>query len=125
MRIKTAIVPTAVLLVGSNVGCHKQDPVEVQELRWLESANPIADARVALSKGDHRLRAVYGLTVSIPGTDRKDFDTLKRIYGISEITGTTDAFQNAEHARLDQLATSYAETYNRQIMSVYKPQAQP
>ena len=119
------MLPAAAVLVTLAIGCHKQAPVEVQELRWLETADPIADARTAMAKGDHRLRAVYGLSVSIPGTDRKDFDTFKQIYGINEIEGTTDSLHDEEHGRLVLMAVKYAETYNQHIISAYKPQVHP
>ena len=125
MRHPNALLPVAVLLVISAIGCHKQDHVDIQSLRWLEKADPMVDAKKALSIGDHRLRAVYGLGISIPGTNSKDFDILKRNYGINEITGTTDAFINEEHHRLAQVAIKYSEVYNQHILNEYKPQARP
>jgi len=119
------MIPVSAVLVTLAIGCHKQDPVEVQELRWLETADPIADAKSALAKGDHRLRAVYGLTVSIPGTDSKDFESFKQNYGIYEIAGTTDGLRNEEHGRLVLMAIKYSEAYNQHIINAYKPLAHP
>ncbi|HJU83161.1 MAG TPA: hypothetical protein VJ600_03035 [Holophagaceae bacterium] len=124
MKLRFALIPTVAMVALSSIGCHQADPIEVRQLRWLEKADPIADAKVALVRGDHRLRAVRGFVVSIPGTDGKDFEFFKQTYGIDEIAGTSDDLVNAEHHRLVGLAYKYAETYNRQIRSHYRPQDQ-
>lgn len=103
------------------LGCHKVDPPEVRELRWIETADPVADAKAALAKGDHRLRAIRGLGITLPGTDSMALERLYRDYGINEIEGTTDSFENAEHHRLNEMAYRYAEVYNRQILQGYQP----
>ncbi|WP_257307581.1 hypothetical protein [Geothrix campi] len=114
-----------IVLGGSILGCQKQDPIEVKILKWVEKADPKTDAQIALSKGDHRLRAVYGLTVTIPGTDPKDFQSYKQNYGTNEIEGTTDARMNGEHGRLIIKAREYAEAYNLYILREYKPENRP
>jgi hypothetical protein len=116
MKFTHALLAAFVVLMTPIVGCHRQDPKAIQSLRWLEKADPIADAKKALAIGDHRLRAVNGLTVSIPGTDRKDFDSFQRKYGINAIEGTTDGLINKEHRRLALMAIKYSEIYNRQIL---------
>ena len=105
------------------LGCHKDAPIEVRELRWLETADPLVDAKAALSRGDHRLRAVWGLAVTIPGTDEKDYDSLVRDYGINQIQGTTDGLVNKEHGRLVEMAYRYAEAYNRYVLRECRLQA--
>ena len=124
MRHHFSMIPLAAVAITSAFGCHRQDTPEVQSLRWLEKADPVVDATTALAKGDHRLRAVYGLGVTIPGTDRMAFESFKQNYGINEIAGTTDALLNGEHGRLVQLAIRYAEIYNQHIIRAYKPKQQ-
>lgn len=118
LSLKNA-APIAMTILA--LGCHKNTPVEVRELRWLETADPLVDARAALSRGDHRLCAVQGLTITIPGTDEGAFEILKRDYGINEIEGTTDALANEEHRRLAEMAYRYAEAYNRYVLGEYRP----
>lgn len=93
------------------------DPVE--QLRWLYKANPEKDATKAIAKGDLRLRAVYGYTLSVPGI-KGDYTKYKETYGINPIEGTSDSLQNEEHGNLNALATKYAEKYNRIILKQKK-----
>ena len=121
MKPKNALMPVVAISILTAVGCHTEEHSQVQSLRWVEKADPITDAKKALSNGDHKLRAVYGLTVSIPGTDPKEFDSFKQTYGLHQIEGTTDGLINEEHGRLVRMAISYSETYNRHIINNYKP----
>jgi len=131
MRLINFLVPMVAGVIIPSVACHRQkeskspEPQVIQELRWLDGANPVADAKAALAKGDHRLRAVHGLTTIIPGTDRKDFSSLEKKYGINPISGTTDGLLNDEHGGLVLLAAEYAEKYNRYIINEYKTESRP
>ncbi|MDO9289515.1 MAG: hypothetical protein Q7T83_12090 [Thermodesulfovibrionales bacterium] len=89
------------------------DPAE--QLRWLYKANPEKDAKEAIAKGDLRLRAVYGYTLTVLGI-KGDYTKYREIYGINPIEGTSDFLQNEEHGKLNALATKYAEKYNRVIL---------
>jgi len=105
----------------SGAACRKQDPDEVKILRWLDHANPVEDAKAALAKGDHRLRGVMGLALTVPGIESMDSRYTLVDYGVKEIDGTTDGLINAEHGRLVLRAREYAEAYNRYIVQAYKP----
>ena len=125
MSYKISLLPLFAVLALAPLGCHKQDSEAVKNLKWLDSSHLITDVKTALSKGDHRLLAVRGLTISIPGTDPKDFQEYKIKYGIRELEGTTDALTSNEHARLVQKAIDYSMAYNMCIIHDYKPQNQP
>ena len=116
-----AFLGSAICLVVSSPGC--REPNQIKAMRWLDKANPIADADNAIAHGDHRLRGVYGLTLSIPGTDPNLKIELERRYGVNPIEGTSDNRINQEHARLIELAHNYASTYNRRIISKFNPVA--
>jgi len=98
------------------IACHKAVPVEVQQLRWIERANPIADAKEAISKRDFKLRAVCGAGLSIPGVDFKQYELIQNRHGYSILEGTSDVIVSEEHLRLVHQAYIYAETYNRYII---------
>ncbi len=44
----------------------------IEKLKWLESADAQADARKAILNRDYRLRAVYGYSLVVPGTEKKN-----------------------------------------------------
>jgi hypothetical protein len=114
------LLQVAIVLATSTFGCYARVPEDVLLLRWLKKADPIADAKMALAKGDHRLRAVYGLTVFIPGTNSKDFPSLKQHYGINIIEGTSDCIISKEHGQLVELAYQYSKTYNLYLLDKHK-----
>jgi len=116
MSLRASILLGAAFLSALAAGCGHRVPQEVRVLRWVEHADALQDAKAALAHGDHRLMAVRGLGVRIPGTDAREFESLERSHGIREMEGTTDALIDQEHHRLVQLAVEYAATYNRHVL---------
>ena len=90
------------------------DPVE--QLKWLDSANPKNDAKKAIEEKDFRLRGTYGYALEIPGVDPKDWVEYEKTYGVNPIEGTSDSLINKEHMRLSKLAHEYAAKYNKVIL---------
>ena len=95
-----------------------KDPIE--KLKWLESADAIANARQAISKKDFRLRAIYGYRLIVPGADESKFDEYREKFGFNPIDGTSDTLLNEEHGRLNRLAFEYAQAYNKEILKFHK-----
>ena len=121
MATQNSTFPLLIVMMFSLIGCSQLEPQEVKSLSWVETAtSPGTDAVNALSKGDHRLLAVRGLSISIPFTDPKDFDRLSERYGIKVIEGTTDALKNQKHRILVGKAIDYAMAYNACIIHYYK-----
>lgn len=87
-------------------------PEEVLSLRWLDSADLQRDLTAALTRDDTRFIGVYGYAPFTPGVER----SVASRYGIRYLQGTSDAIQNHEHFRLNQLASSYAEQYNKLLL---------
>lgn len=96
----------------------KLDPID--KLKWLESADPIADAHKAILKKDFRLHAVYGYSLIVPGTENSKLEELQERYGLNPIDGTTDKLLNEKHGRLNRLAFEYSRVYNREILKFHK-----
>ena len=99
-----------------NVPAARAEENQIEQLRWIEKANPTTDAEAALKKNDHTLLAVQGYTWVIPGTDESKKFEYKSRYGVRVIQGTSDAVINKEHLRLIRLATEYAANYNRHLL---------
>jgi len=121
MRAKLPIIFLLVAVAFAGNACRKEDRGSVKVLRWVDSADPIADAKAALKRGDHSLRSVYGFTTTIPGTDPIQFEHLKLQYGAVPIEGTSDDLEGEEHHRLVQKSIRYAESYNRYVLTQFKP----
>ncbi len=88
----------------------------VRSLRWLDTADPQSDLSSALARGDRRFIGVGGYTVVTPGVEH----SLASRYGIRYLAGTTDSILGSEHARLQHLAMSYAERYNKLLFERLK-----
>ena len=125
MALKSLSVPILAALATPFLACHIQESEEIKVLRWVDKADPIADYKVALAKGDHRLLAVRGLAVSLPGTAPADLPRYEAAYGVKQIEGTTDGLVNQEHRRLVQRATDYAMAYNMCMVHACKLQGLP
>lgn len=90
----------------------------VQKLQWLDAADPIADARQAMKKGDYRLMAIAQRAIRIPAIDRTKYAQAEKKCGIHVMDGVTDFITSDEHRRLMKLARSYARQYN-EILRTY------
>lgn len=106
--------------LSSNAIAQEQKNDLVEKLRWIESANPDLDARQAIKRKDFRLRAIYGYSLIVPGVEQTNYVEYQKKYGFNPIEGTSDSLVNAEHARLNQLAYTYAEKYNEVILNYNK-----
>ncbi len=89
--------------------------MSAQEVAHLKQSNAEADAVSALSHGDQRLLAVYGITLELPGVD-DDTGRLKEAHGVRVLNGTSDAYKNDNERRLNENARQYAATYNRVVL---------
>jgi len=116
--VKLSPIIAAILLLLSIPVFASDSSSKIDKLRWLEEANPIQDARQASNQGDHRLRAVYGYTLVIPGVNEKEHAEYRNKYGVNPIEGTSDSLINDEHARLNKLAYDYAMQYNKIIIDI-------
>jgi hypothetical protein len=108
------LVTTLFVLVACNA---KPDSTFVAQLRWLETANAVADADRALTSGDHRLMAVHGYSLMIPGVDGRRYFDYEQRFGVRPIAGTSDFIEGPEHMRLVQLAHRYAQGYNTRVLA--------
>ena len=103
-------------LILGLTGCHHADSIAVSQLRWVETADPVADAKAAITQKDFRLKGVYGLTLKVPGIEPDRVEELRRRLGVSPIEGTSDAMEGPEHKHLIDMAYKYAEAYNARIL---------
>ncbi|MFC1560644.1 hypothetical protein ACFL3W_01740 [Pseudomonadota bacterium] len=84
----------------------------VQQLQWLDAADPQADANQAVKQNDTRLLGLATRSVNIPGIDKKDLLKYEEACGVQLIEGISDVVRSDEHLRLMQKARSYALQYN-------------
>lgn len=121
--IKLPLVIVSIILFASQpyvVTAQEEKVDEIAKLKWLETADAEFDAIKAIERKDFRLRAIYGYTLSIPGLDQNICTEYKTKFGFYPIEGTSDHFNNVEHARLNRLAIDYAFRYNEVILNYQK-----
>jgi hypothetical protein len=114
-RISPETLPVVALLLAMISGCASTaEPIDpyVQQLQWLDAADPQADANQAVKQNDLRLLGLATRSVNIPGIDKKDLLKYEEVCGVQLIEGISDVVRSDEHLRLMQKARSYALKYN-------------
>jgi hypothetical protein len=114
-RISLETLPVVALLLAMISGCASTaEPIDpyVQQLQWLDAADPQADANQAVKQNDLRLLGLATRSVNIPGIDKKDLLKYEEVCGVQLIEGISDVVRSDEHLRLMQKARSYALKYN-------------
>jgi hypothetical protein len=113
-RALTTILAT--LLVGVCVTPEivaRDHPTDVEQLRWLDRADPQRDVSVAIARGDMRFIGVYGVASEVPGVSDA---RLRSRYRVRFLAGTSDVRPTAESRRLNTLAREYARRYNQLLL---------
>jgi hypothetical protein len=113
------ISPKTLLLAASLIallaGCASTgEPIDpyVQQLQWLDAADPQADANQAVKQNDLRLLGLATRSVNIPGINKENLLKYEERCGVQLIEGISDVVRSDEHLRLMQKARSYALKYN-------------
>ena len=110
---KTLLITAS--LIALLAGCASTgEPIDpyVQQLQWLDAADPQADANQAVKQNDLRLLGLATRSVSIPGIKKEDLLKYEESCGVQLIEGISDVVRSDEHLRLMQKARSYALKYN-------------
>ena len=111
-----SLSPKTLLLAASLlVGCAGTgEPIDpyVQQLQWLDAADPQADANQAVKQNDLRLLGLATRSVNIPGIEKADILKYEEACGVQLIEGISDVVRSDENLRLMQRADSYALKYN-------------
>lgn len=58
-----------VVVLLATITVQAGDPEDVHRLLWVESANPIVDAKAAIKRNDYVLLRINGYTWTIPGVE--------------------------------------------------------
>lgn len=94
---------------------------DIEQLRWIEHADPVEDANKAITKDDCRLRTMPGYDTVYPGVDLNVSDKYSTLYGESQIKGTRHSLSFGGigniHTKLQSLALAYAKKYNPIIVN--------
>ena len=84
-------------------------------LGQLNLADPEHDADQRLAEGDQRVIGIHGYSVSFPGVPPDASIPLDQEGEFRTIEGTSDCVLGPRHLELIEIATGYAERYNRHI----------
>ncbi len=84
----------------------------LEQLQWIETADPVRDAREAITLGSPPIVALYGYATYTPGADHvvEGGDCRFRL-----LEGTGD-YHIPETLRLQEIAERYAQTYNALVL---------
>ena len=70
MRIlRTIIMAICALTILVSHASEETGAEKVKQLRWVESADPISNAKRSIENGNFALLGIAGYTVTIPGVD--------------------------------------------------------
>jgi|KBSSwiStaDraftv2_1062776.scaffolds.fasta_scaffold418286_1 hypothetical protein len=105
---------------GTAWGNESTDTVmKAEDVRHLLVKQAENAAKSAISRGDRRLLAVYGLTLEVPGV-RDDVIRLRSQYGLRILKGTSDVIKGPRDRQMNLNARKYAIQYNRVVISAGK-----
>ena len=82
------------------------------DLKWLNNANPEADANAALDKNDFRFMGLSLRGTVIPGVEPAKMLQYELKCGVNLIQGVSDAVRSKEQLKMMQSAHDYAAKYN-------------
>ena len=84
------------------------------ELKWLNYADPKADANLAIEKKDFTLLAFAGRVTSFPGIEGET-STLQQQCGYQLLANSSDALRSQSELSLRKQLYQYAGTYNQLV----------
>jgi len=113
VKVDMSLALMIALVFGGNVASGEDRSPELVKLRTLLGTDPVTQAKSALARGDTRLLAVAGYTITVPGIDESSCSIPSG--RIVVIPGTSDALLTEEHAQLNARAQVYAQRYNAEI----------
>jgi hypothetical protein len=89
-------------------------PEKIADLKWLNYADPRADANLAIQKQDFTLLAFAGRATSFPGVDSVS-STLKQQCGYRLLSNSSDTVRSENELNLRKQLFQYAATYNQLV----------
>jgi hypothetical protein len=98
-----------------------QEAEAVAPLRWLDTADPVADSKRAIDQGRPTLLSLGGRGASLPGMAPELRSQLTRKCPVRVLPGATDMVRGDAHLRYLQRAHDYAERYNRAMLAFCSP----
>ena len=87
---------------------------QTADFRWLQYANPRADASFAIEKQDFTLLAFAGRATSLPGINSGS-STLQQQCGYRLLANSGDALRSQEQLNLRKQLYQYAATFNQLV----------
>ena len=87
---------------------------QTADFRWLQYANPRADANFAIEKQNFTLLAFAGRATSLPGIDTGS-STLQQQCGYRLLANSGDALRSQEQLNLRKQLYQYAATFNQLV----------
>lgn len=94
---------------------------ETADLKWLDYADPRADANFAIAKKDFTLLAFAGRATSFPGIDNES-STLQEQCGYRLLSHSSDALKSEDALRLRKKLYQYASTFNQLVIAACQRQ---
>lgn len=114
----TTIVTEPMNKLTPNAEMSEKERDIVAKLAWLETADPVRDARLALadrSQGAIELIAFSGRGKSFPGLTMAEYDEIKNQVNYRMAEGSGDTLYGPTHKQLRKDLRNYASIYNRTI----------
>jgi hypothetical protein len=87
---------------------------QIADLKWLQYADPRADANLAIQKPDFRLLAFAGRATSFPGIDNES-SALQQQCGYRLLANSGDALRSENELNFRKQLYQYAATYNQLV----------
>jgi hypothetical protein len=86
-------------------------------LKWVDTADPVADAKRAVAEKRPVLFILGGRGALAPGISPELTSTLSVKCPVQMLPGATDTVHGDTHLNYLQRARAYAEKYNRELLA--------
>ena len=97
----------------------KNAEVAIHNMDWIDYADPVADANIALEKEQFDLLAVSNKGLSLPGVDLSahNLETLRSRCGVKLLETGGDAIYSKTQLEQRKAVVSYARRYNEILLT--------
>ncbi|MEM7207047.1 MAG: hypothetical protein AAF434_04410 [Pseudomonadota bacterium] len=115
---------TAILVLSACVGNHEMpatmsedEKFAVEQLQWLDKADPVKDAAAAVASGKRELLSTGVRGGVLPGVDPEKSADYAETCGYTLVAGGTDVIRGDTHRAYLKRASEYAKAYNREMIN--------
>ena len=103
---------------GKQTKLNKQADIAIQKMDWINYADPVADANMAIEKGQFHVLAVSNKGLSVPGINLSDYsiEELQVRCKVKQVATGGDAIYSKSQLEKRKSVVTYVKAYNQIVL---------